>query len=316
MDEILWIVNTKEDEDLEYLDEVTSLYPNRHKRVVITGDRLATYTYFEAWQHLERNKFYVKIDDDILWIHDDAIPKLVTHKMNNPHTFVVSANIINNPPLSFIHRHQGALHPYFPDEKLPDPQDENVTKSWRPSQDGFWQGPDDFNWPLERAPPYPGHRWLRVQSDEMLPQTPVSKLTYEVWGDSYSSWAIAAQVHYSLLENIEKETLNLYKFEKPWTMDGERIRINFMCVYGDDIVDTDPKNWPKGRGDEDMIVLDLPVQLRRPVVILGDALGSHFQYSDQGGLQYTDLLERYRALAKETACLTDTDMEEKVDLWA
>jgi hypothetical protein len=70
-------------------------------------------------------------------------------------------------------------------------------------------------------------------------------------------------MHYSLLENIENNALDLYKFEKPWTMYGDRIRINFMCIYANDILDTDPEHWPKDRGDEDMIVLDLPKKLRR-----------------------------------------------------
>ena len=150
-----------------------------------------------------------------------------------------------------------------------------------------------------------------------------SDFEIDVWGDSYKSWAIAAQAHYSLLENIEKDALNLYKFERPWHMDGQRIRINFMVVNGDDIVDTDPENWTKGRGDEDMIVLDLPKKLRRrklaffdkrikltclAVVILGSALGAHFQFADQRDLSQTDLLARYRALAKETACLEETKM--------
>lgn len=97
----------------------------------------------------------------------------------------------------------------------------------------------------------------------MITQTPVSSLKYDVWGESYTSWAIAAQMHYSLFENIERNSLNLYKFNKPWNMDGERIRINFMCVFADDILDTDVENWPKDRGDEDMIVMDLPKKLRR-----------------------------------------------------
>ncbi|UNI16704.1 hypothetical protein JDV02_003118 [Purpureocillium takamizusanense] len=70
-------------------------------------------------------------------------------------------------------------------------------------------------------------------------------------------------MHYSLLENIEEDKLHLYTFDKPWRMDGERIRINFICVYSDDILDTDVGSWPKNRGDEDMIVVDLPKALRR-----------------------------------------------------
>ncbi|RYC78895.1 hypothetical protein BFJ63_vAg18233 [Fusarium oxysporum f. sp. narcissi] len=128
----------------------------------------------------------------------------------------------------------------------------------------------------------------------------INKLAYEVWGSSYQAWSIAAQMHCSLLENIENNALDLYKFEKPWTMYGDRIRINFMCIYADDILDAHPEHWPKGRGDEDMIVLDLPKTLRR---LQGDALAAHFQYKHQRGLGGTDLLKRYLALAQDRYCL-------------
>ena len=97
----------------------------------------------------------------------------------------------------------------------------------------------------------------------MLSQTPAAHLKYEVWGDSYKNWAIAAQMHYSLLENIEEDSLDLYMFDKPWRMDGERIRINFICLYSNDILDTNIDTWPRDRGDEDMIAIDLPKALRR-----------------------------------------------------
>jgi hypothetical protein len=152
----------------------------------------------------------------------------------------------------------GAIHPYLPETERP----ENVSESWKPSEHPFWDGPDEFTWPLDKDPPYDHHRWLRVRDDKNV-QTPAAKLEYDVWGDSYSSWAIAAQMHYSLLENIENNRLDRYKFNKPWNMYGERIRINFMCVYADDLLDTDIENWPQDRGDEDMIVVDLPLRLRR-----------------------------------------------------
>lgn len=46
-------------------------------------------------------------------------------------------------------------------------------------------------------------------------------------------------------------------------MQGERIRINCLAILGDDILDTDVEHWPNNRGDEDMIVLDLPKKLQR-----------------------------------------------------
>ncbi|KAG6990148.1 Tigger transposable element-derived protein 6 [Fusarium oxysporum f. sp. conglutinans] len=219
-----------------------------------------------------------------LWIDDNAIPNLVARKVGHAEDFVVSGNIINNPPLGFMHFRIGALHPYFPESEQPS----HVTYGadyWKPSRHGFWDGQKNFTLDIEKPPPaWPQHRWLRVQDDAMIYQTPINKLAYEVWGSSYQAWSIAAQMHYSLLENIENNALDLYKFEKPWTMYGDRIRINFMCIYADDILDTHPEHWPKGRGDEDMIVLDLPKTLRRPVVVQGDALAAHFQYKHQGGL--------------------------------
>ncbi|PWI64411.1 hypothetical protein PCL_10479 [Purpureocillium lilacinum] len=271
LDEVLWVVNTDNADDLRYLDEIIESSPTVHRKLVIPGEKLWVYSYFKAWQRLDRGKYYVKVDDDILWMADDAIPRLVAQKLARPQDLVVSANIINNPPLGFMHYHMGALHPYFPDTGNP------------------------------VDPPHKNHRWLRVKDGNMMSQTPAAELKYEVWGPSYESWAIAAQMHYSLLENIEDNKLDTYKIGT-WDMHGHRIRINFMCFYSDDILDTDVENWPKNRGDEDMVVLDLPKQLNRSVTIEGGALGAHFQYSDQGDLADTDLLKRYKRLADERAC--------------
>lgn len=66
LDEVLWVANTENDEDLAYLDEIIASDPERHKKLVIPGDKLWVYTYYKAWQNLERGKYYVKIDDDIV----------------------------------------------------------------------------------------------------------------------------------------------------------------------------------------------------------------------------------------------------------
>lgn len=167
----------------------------------------------------------------------------------------------------------GALHPYFPDTENPG----RVSSSWKPSRDPPWAGAADYTWPLDKKPPHKNHRWLRVADDKMITQTPASSLKYEVWGESYTSWAIAAQMHYSFFENLESNSLHRYKFNKPWDMDGERIRINFMCVYADDILDTGVEHWPTDRSDEDMIVIDLPKKLRRrefrPVLVVNQDCG-------------------------------------------
>ncbi|KAK6711476.1 hypothetical protein SNK05_005898 [Fusarium graminearum] len=303
LDEVLWVVNTDKNDDLRYLEELMASNP-RYKKIH-PDEMVATYTYKHIWKLLDRGKYYVKIDDDVVWIDDDAIPNMVTRKIQNPNDFVVSGNIINNPPLGFFHIRMGAIHPYFPERF--EPLDINITSEgdyWKPSGHPAWEGPKKFKWELNKEPPpWENHRWLRVPDDGVLYQTPAAELKYDIWGDSYKNWAIASQMHMSLFENIEKNQLDLYKFEKPWVMYDDRIRINFMCIYSDDILDTDPENWPKEKGDEDMIVLELPKKLRRPVVIQGNALAAHYQYMDQGKLKTTDILPRYYSLAADRYCL-------------
>ncbi|KAF4338927.1 hypothetical protein FBEOM_7190 [Fusarium beomiforme] len=303
LDEVLWVVNTNNKDDLRYLEEeILASNPERYKKV--HPDEIASvYTYKHIWKLLDRGKYYVKIDDDVVWIDDDAIPTLVTHKYKNPKDWVVSGNIINNPPLGFFHMRFGAIHPYLAENFEPF-NVTNTTDYWKPSRHPSWDGPKKFKWELKNEPPsWASHRWLRLRDDSALDQTPAAELKYEVWGDSYKNWAIASQMHMSLFENIEKNQLDLYKFEKPWIMYEDRIRINFMCVYSDDILDTDPENWPGGRGDEDMLVLDLPKKLRRHVVIQGNALAAHYQYTDQGTLGTTDILRRYKSMSQDKFCL-------------
>jgi hypothetical protein len=223
-----------------------------------------------------------------MWLDDKAIPRMVITKLRNPDALAVSANIINAPPLNFIHYHIGALHPYLPelrpdelawtpppdaDKPEPEPPEkrspaERSPVAWRPSEHPFWEGPPDFQWHLKRPPPYDPHRWLRLQNDKALNITPVANLLYKVWGPTYSSWAIAAQQHYSLLENIETNNLEAYQFYPPWNMRGGRLRINCLAIMGDTVLDTDVNNWPANQGDEDMLVLRLPKDLQRRMCLL------------------------------------------------
>lgn len=65
LDEVLWVANTQNEGDLDYLDEIIASNPEKYKKI-IPEKPLSTYTYYKAWQLLERGKYYVKIDDDIV----------------------------------------------------------------------------------------------------------------------------------------------------------------------------------------------------------------------------------------------------------
>lgn len=59
------MANTNDTEDLRYLDRIISKHPTRYKKLV-PSEKLREYTYYKAWQYIERGKYYVKIDDDIV----------------------------------------------------------------------------------------------------------------------------------------------------------------------------------------------------------------------------------------------------------
>jgi ribosomal protein L24E len=64
LDEVLWVVNTDKQEDLRYLEEILATNP-RYKKIY--PDEIAsTYSYKNIWKLLDRGKYYVKIDDDVV----------------------------------------------------------------------------------------------------------------------------------------------------------------------------------------------------------------------------------------------------------
>jgi hypothetical protein len=122
-------------------------------------------------------------------------------------------------------------------------------------------------------------------------------------GPNNENWAAAAQTHYSFLQHLEQGTTWRYKFDT-WNMDYERIAIAFLALRGKDIIDSFPFSC-----DDDEVYLTRirPKELARPVVINGTGLAAHFAFNlqrvahDGKGIMWTDLLDRYRMFAAETA---------------
>ena len=208
--------------------------------------------------------------------------------MNHPEALDIVGTLINSPHTGWLHYRLGAAHPYLPEMKPPGSQKEDASrgaKAWRASKLPKWSGdnmtfhlsglaekPDDgSSVPIGSpgGPPFKGHRWLPLRdNDQNLDKTPVAKTEYYSNGADWWSWAIAAQLHYSLLENIEKDQLNLYEYgfgkdkrrEGLWNMQYERMNINFMAIWGKDVID----NLPFSQGDDELeLSVKLNIKLRR-----------------------------------------------------
>ncbi|KAF5854750.1 hypothetical protein ETB97_012265, partial [Aspergillus alliaceus] len=84
-----------------------------HYRVV----EAASGTFGDIWSRAfgENGTVYIKIDDDVVFLDEMAIPRIVQTKIRRPDALLVSANVVNNPALGWLHYHIGAVRPYLPD---------------------------------------------------------------------------------------------------------------------------------------------------------------------------------------------------------
>lgn len=158
---------------------------------------------------------------------------------------------------SWLHRSFDAVKPYLPDIKAspkaaPDGE-------WRPSRLPAWEGPDAFDYKAWEAPAGKKHRWLPVRGRKthILKGTPIAETDYDN-GVSWSSWQMAAQMHYSLLENIENDNLARYRFPV-WDFQLKRMGIQFVAIMGDDI----NLAKPLAADDEEYFTVDMPTKLGR-----------------------------------------------------
>ncbi|KAI3332538.1 hypothetical protein F4824DRAFT_514359 [Ustulina deusta] len=354
LDEIWFMVHTDIEEDLAYLNELIERRPEY--KIVMPGE-CQGFNYACMWNPVvEDSTIYIKIDDDIVFIHPDTIPQLVSTRIAEPHPFAVSANLINSPLTGFKHYDAGAIHPFLPD---PDGKPSHqAAQLWRPSD--FRLCPkrqiprinengtineiteEVMSKHVFAAPRYEGHPWLLLEDvKDPLLKTPmgIDKLKLSTNGDEFmygvawKSWMISAQQQYSLLRNLELNSMWRYHFgtqiEYPQGVNSSadasalkffdpnhqgpgaeqlydtqyiRYNLNFVALWGHDIRNA----LPIAEDDEQDITATIPKRLRRPFVIDTRAVVGHLSfYPQHDGIRQTDLLDRWRAFANEMICTAD-----------
>jgi len=88
---------TKLAEENDWIVEVP--YPGDEEKRVFPK-QLNTGAFYQLCQ--EPDTVYVRMDDDIVWIHDKAIERLVESRLDNPYPFVVFPLIWNNATCSYF----------------------------------------------------------------------------------------------------------------------------------------------------------------------------------------------------------------------
>ncbi|PKS10099.1 hypothetical protein jhhlp_001849 [Lomentospora prolificans] len=307
LDRVIFAVRTDASSDLAYLDQLVNSNTKYSKYIPRAGYK----AYVGSWEPVkDPNAIYIKIDDDVVFIEDGTIGALVERLEHNPQFFAVSANVINNPALSWVHYGLGVYELFWPEMTPPvNPQPATWRTSSLPSFGGTAEGPPDFSKNGSSPAPYRNHRWLpvRTESTELLSDltmSPASTLTYDPFGPGLLNWAAAAQTHSSFLSRLEKNQTDMYRFNI-WDYAYERLSINFLAIRGSDIMETFP--FPQS-DDEDYLTCVRPKELRRHVVVDGTALAVHFAFRSQRtahegrSLGWTNLLDRYKDYAENLVC--------------
>jgi hypothetical protein len=144
-------------------------------------------------------------------------------------------------------------------KELEAPNPPAPANAWRASELPQWTGPANFKFDGSSASPRPNHRWLPLPRTHDIVDTPAAALSYDAHGGGLHDWAAAAQTHYSFLSHLEKKDVWRYKFDL-WDYHYARLSINFLGIWGKDIVDAFPFPIPD---DEQFLTQTRPQELKR-----------------------------------------------------
>lgn len=224
-----------------------------------------------------------------VWMNENAVPELVNTLVDHPEAFSIQVNLINSATLSFLHYHIEAIHSYMPEREPPLNANPHAygPLAWRASALAPYL-PAAGGGEIEELPeskktewgdhaaigspggaPYKNHRWLPLRDNGTdISRTPIAQTEWDAHGPDWQKWTLAAQKHYSLLEDIENDvehgSLSKYYLGGGgvWNMRYMHANINMMAIWGRDIPRETP--WdPDTSDDEEGISVVLPRRLKR-----------------------------------------------------
>ncbi|CAD7941906.1 unnamed protein product [Amoebophrya sp. A120] len=272
LDGVLWALVKYDMNDLQYLIKLQRRNPRSYFIPPIEGGGWDV-----IWKVVdEPGAYYVKIDDDVVFINDGAIPELIREKRRDRFLFV-SANVINHGIVSAVHQ-ELAQYPWL-EKPAPNPEDGKL-----------------HAWPFRQD----------VMLDEKF------RIEHTFYSDCiWRRWDCAAWAHETLLHRIEEGSLctldfGVFDFHAHGyeTMSDGISRhvdwnINFFAFKYEDFSDI---SWDGiSTDDEGEFSTQHPKRRNQHAAALGRAVVAHWSFSiqEKGLLANTTLLERYRELAEK-----------------
>ncbi|KAL7747085.1 hypothetical protein RI367_007581 [Sorochytrium milnesiophthora] len=254
--------------DEVYLELILAQHPQTYRKVSIVSHGWDFSSHY-AW--MDPSRYYVKIDDDTVWIEDGTIEAMLEEKLRDRYLFV-SANVINHPLLSSYQHRMGMIVEYEPYRTDSTSQSDStiIKRPWRATGVPSDQVPNDWHGP-----------WWHGDC---------------TWG----SWRCSAITHHNLLHHARHDNLSHYSYDvHDFHQDDINARwsINFFILNSDDIL-----GKVMGNDDEQTIAVEMTKQTGRHSAAVGtNATVSHYAYFPQrpGLNAYTNVMDQYRDLALE-----------------
>lgn len=195
LEEVLWIVRTDDPDDLDWLQQtLLPSEPKCYKSMQSSGRGFANH-----YRQLASDTYYIKLDDDIVYINEGAIEAMLHEKLRN-RFWIISANVINHSVLTFVHAAMGAMQSYH--------------------QEG-----EDFV-------------ASKIKSQGFLDGSQFANMTYKPYDMcALRNFACVATCHYNFLDNLARDELYKYDFGT-WDLNAfkyERWSINTIVFKGSDL---------------------------------------------------------------------------------
>lgn len=152
--------------------------------------------------------------------------------------------IVNHPLLAHVANRQGALHPFVQGDYLTDAQLRDT--KWQIQHlphNQYVAGSSTDESANNNDIVRRRFRFHPQAGTAGLEGTAAKELEYDAWGScSLNSWRCASISHYSLFQNLEDGTMDLYGTGiYDFHSNGySRFSINFLCFMGKDVIDFGP----------------------------------------------------------------------------
>lgn len=108
-----WWLNTSNTDDIAYIHKLCSMYPKffsvQNRGVFSTNPADGIWQYQRMCRRPDT--LYIRLDDDIVWMHPDAISNMARYREANRRPFLVSGNIVNNAVCTYRHYHHSRTLP-------------------------------------------------------------------------------------------------------------------------------------------------------------------------------------------------------------